>query len=117
MGLHQISQKNLPLLVYAAGQPLILGLAGKSKSYAERLFVFPKVGVLDDADARRAITVPMKANGIALRPEALAEIPLRTGRYPDFLQQWGYETWNTGRKLPRHIDRRNCSKSTRYYAA
>ncbi len=100
MGLHQVSQKNLPLLVYAAGLPLILGLAGKSKSYSERLFAFPKIGVLDSADARRAITVPMKAKGINLRPEALEEILAKTGRYPYFLQQWGYETWNTALNSP-----------------
>lgn len=100
MGLHQVSQRNLPLLVYAAGLPLILGLAGKSKSYSERLFSFPRIGVLDTADARRAILVPMEAKGITLRPEALAEILSRTGRYPYFLQQWGYETWNTAGSSP-----------------
>ncbi len=40
MGLHQVSQKKLPLIMYAAGLPLILGLAGRSKSYSERLFAF-----------------------------------------------------------------------------
>jgi hypothetical protein len=100
MGLHQVSQKNLPLLVYAAGLPLILGLAGKSKSYSERLFAFPKIGVLSEADARRAITVPVAARGIELTPEAIKEILAKTGRYPYFLQQWGYETWNTAQSSP-----------------
>jgi len=44
MALHKVSQLNLPLVVVGAGLPQILGLAGESKSYAERLFDYPPVG-------------------------------------------------------------------------
>ena len=36
--LHRINQKQLPILIFAAGLPKIAKLAGDSKSYAERLF-------------------------------------------------------------------------------
>ena len=70
MGLHQVSQKNLPLVLYAAGLPLILGLVGRSKSYSERLFAFPKIGVLDELSALRAIEVPTQAKGVSFTPQA-----------------------------------------------
>jgi hypothetical protein len=100
MALHQISQKNLPLVLYAAGLPLILGLAGRSKSYSERLFTFPNIGVLEDVAAKQALERPANALGVAFTPEAVTEILLKTGRYPYFLQQWGYEAWNTAQTSP-----------------
>ena len=100
MALHQVSQRRLPMLLYAAGLPPILGLAGRSKSYAERLFTFPRIGVLDPVAARQAIERPAAALHVALTPEAVEAILRQTGRYPYFLQQWGYETWNVAKASP-----------------
>jgi hypothetical protein len=100
MALHQISQNGLPLVLFAAGLPLILGLAGRSKSYAERLFTFPNIGVLENQAARQAIERPANALGVVFTPESITEILERTGRYPYFLQQWGYEVWNTAKASP-----------------
>jgi hypothetical protein len=94
MGLHQVSQRRLPLTMYAAGLPLILGLAGRSKSYSERLFAFPPIGVLDEVSGRRAIVRPIEALGVQIDPAAVDAILKKTEAYPYFLQQWGYETWN-----------------------
>jgi hypothetical protein len=100
MALHQVSQNGLPLVLYAAGLPLILGLAGRSKSYAERLFTFPNIGVLENLAASQAIERPAAAQGVLFTPEAVTAILERTGRYPYFLQQWGYEAWNTALVSP-----------------
>ncbi len=43
MAIHRIAQKKLPLALVGAGLPQLVGLMGKSKSYAERLFDFPKI--------------------------------------------------------------------------
>ncbi|MEZ5839749.1 MAG: AAA family ATPase [Hyphomicrobiales bacterium] len=43
MGLHRTSQRQLPMVMIAAGLPQTLALAGNSKSYAERLFRYPEV--------------------------------------------------------------------------
>src|SRR5262249_51635587 len=43
MAMHRISQKQLPLVLIGAGLPQLVGLAGKAKSYAERLFDYPVV--------------------------------------------------------------------------
>lgn len=43
MAIHRLNQKSLPVILIGAGLPQILGLAGTSKSYAERLFKFPSI--------------------------------------------------------------------------
>lgn len=100
MALHQVSQRKLPFVMYAAGLPLILGLAGRSKSYSERLFTYPKIGVLTANAARQAIEKPVEALGVTFEPVALDAILEKTGRYPYFLQQWGYESWNITKSSP-----------------
>ena len=94
MALHQVSQRNLPLVLFAAALPLILGLSGRSKSYAERLFTFPAIGALSDEAARSALQAPAEAHDASFADDALGEILAVTERYPYFLQQWGYEAWN-----------------------
>ncbi len=94
MALHRVAQQGLPLTVLAAGLPQVVGLSGRSKSYAERLFDFPELGPLVVEDAGDALTIPCGQIGVAWQPAALAEIHAATGGYPYFLQEWGYHTWN-----------------------
>ena len=100
MALHKISQGTLPLIVVGAGLPQILGLAGQSKSYAERLFDYPRVGALNDEDARQAIVRPAADMGVHFDDQALTKIIEVTKGYPYFLQQWGYEAWNLASGSP-----------------
>ena len=58
MSVHRINQRSLPLILIGAGLPQILGLAGNSKSYAERLFTYPRIGALSESDAINAIVPP-----------------------------------------------------------
>jgi len=100
MATHKVSQLQLPLIVVGAGLPQIVGLAGESKSYAERLFDYPKVGALVEADARQALAQPARAMAVEFEDEALARIVAVTRGYPYFLQQWGYEVWNVAAASP-----------------
>lgn len=110
MAVHQVTQRNLPLVVVAAGLPQILALAGRSKSYSERLFDFPRIGALAEPDTREALTAPVTNQGVAFTEEAVVEIIRVTQGYPYFLQQWGYEAWNTAEKSP--ITRDDVSKAS-----
>lgn len=110
MGLHQVSQRQLPLILVGAGLPLILGLAGRSKSYAERLFEFPPVGKLEESAARTALERPVAAQGVSFSAEAIALVLEKTQGYPYFLQQWGYEAWNTAEQTP--INKNDIQKAT-----
>ena len=104
MAIHRIVQKQLPLLLVGAGLPQLVGLTGKSKSYAERLFDFPKIGELKEADARNALEEPVRREGVAFGQTALAEIIRITLGYPYFLQEWGYHTWNIASVSPISLD-------------
>jgi hypothetical protein len=97
---HEIAQRNLPLLFVGAGLPQIAALAGTAKSYAERLFSFPAVGSLDAAAAREALEKPIRDNGAAITPEAIAAIIEATKGYPYFLQEWGFHVWNAAGASP-----------------
>lgn len=110
MALHRVAQENLPLVLIGAGLPQIQGLAGESKSYAERLFDFQPIGALADADARAALQGPAEAEGARFDDAALDEILRVTEGYPYYLQQWGYEAWNAATGSP--ITRADVDKAT-----
>jgi hypothetical protein len=94
MALHRVAQRRLPLVLVGAGLPQIRGLAGRSKSYSERLFEFPEIGALSASHAEAALQIPVRQLGVAFAREALDKIVEVTRGYPYFLQQWGYEAWN-----------------------
>ena len=100
MAMHKMQQRQLPLALVGAGLPILPGLAGESKSYAERLFCFPAVGPLPEADADRALQAPVRAEGVEFEREALHEIFKLTQGYPYFLQEWGYQAWNHAQASP-----------------
>jgi len=93
-GIHAINQAGLPLILFGAGLPQLAGQAGDAKSYAERLFEFPRLGALLEVDAWKAIRDPVEDEGAAISEEALKEIYDKTHGYPYFLQEWGYSAWN-----------------------
>ena len=104
MAMHKIQQKQLPLLLLGAGLPILPGLAGESKSYAERLFGFPNVGALSAEEAARALREPAIAAGVEIEPKALEEIFRLTKGYPYFLQEWGYQCWNLATESPIQVE-------------
>jgi hypothetical protein len=94
MAMHKMQQRQLPMLLLGAGLPILPGLAGESKSYAERLFSFPKIGALSESDAIKALQDPTRAVGVDFEQAALKEVFRLTRGYPYFLQEWGYQSWN-----------------------
>src|SRR5665213_3750609 len=94
MAMHKVQQRQLPVALLGAGLPILPGLAGASKSYAERLFSFPEVGALSKADASKALREPALVAGVVFEDDALEEIFRLTKGYPYFLQEWGYQSWN-----------------------
>ena len=100
MAMHKIQQRQLPMVLLGAGLPILPGLAGESKSYAERLFNFPNIGALNEDDATKALQDPTRAAGVDFEPAALEEIFRMTQGYPYFLQEWGYQVWNRAEASP-----------------
>jgi hypothetical protein len=100
MAMHRIQQRQLPLVLLGAGLPILPGLAGEAKSYAERLFSFPDIGALSADDVAKALQDPAKAAGVAIESNALTEIFRQTKGYPYFVQEWGYQAWNLAVSSP-----------------
>jgi hypothetical protein len=101
--LHKTVQRGLPVTMVGAGLPQIAELAGDAKSYSERLFKFPRIGNLDDKDARAALVEPAQDEGADYSDEALGLAIEVTGGYPYFLQELGYAVWGVadGPKITR----------------
>ena len=94
LAIHRVSQRQLPVILIGAGLPQLIGLTGRSKSYAERLFDFPEIGPLKKQDAFDTLQRPVMAQGVKFKLNALKEIFEHTEGYPYFLQEWGYQSWN-----------------------
>ncbi|MBV8183061.1 MAG: ATP-binding protein [Hyphomicrobiales bacterium] len=95
MAIHRTNQRGLPVVLLGAGLPQLLAKMGNSKSYAERLFDFPRVDALSIEDVRAAISTPAASLGVAFDDDAIEAIFEATKGYPYFLQEWGFVSWNS----------------------
>lgn len=100
MAIHRCNQKGLPVVLFGAGLPQLRGKMGDAKSYVERLFDFPEVDALSEADAKLAIEKPANNSGVHYTDSAIAEILRVTSRYPYFLQEWGHFAWLSAEVSP-----------------
>ena len=98
--LHKCAQYQLPVALIGAGLPQLVGRAGRAKSYAERLFEYPEIGPLSDAEAKKALVAPAERENVKFDDGALAEILAQTKAYPYFLQEWGKHSWACAHASP-----------------
>jgi len=98
--LHRCAQLQLPVTVVGAGLPQVIGKMGEAKSYAERLFIFPQIGPLNQPDARDAIVKPAQNEGVEVDEKAVDRIIRETQGYPYFLQEWGKHAWDAAQASP-----------------
>lgn len=57
------------------------------------------IGALRE-DAHRALRDPTREAGVEFNEDALDEVFRHTSGYPYFLQEWGYQAWNTAESSP-----------------
>ena len=100
MAIHHTDRQQLPILVIGAGLPSMIRLSSESRSYAERLFEYSDVGPLGEAAIHRALVEPARRAGVAFDDAVIAAVANRTGGYPYFLQEWGYQLWRTASRSP-----------------
>lgn len=103
-GLHKTVQRQLPITLVGAGLPQLPRLAGEAKSYAERLFRFPRIGELPRGEAVRALTEPVAPLDVRYDDDAVEAIVAYTQGYPYFLQEYGKVVWDAavGPHIRRH---------------
>lgn len=109
--IHRTTQLDLPVVLVGAGLPQLAGLAGEAKSYSERLFEFPVINSLGDADAAEAIVAPARDLGVEFETAAVDQIVRESSGYPYFLQEWGYRVWNQSPRSPVTVDDVTSSRS------
>ncbi|MFD9042023.1 AAA family ATPase [Streptomyces bottropensis] len=92
--LHRTVQLKLPVTLVGAGLPQMSELVGGARSYAERLFRFPKVTHLAPEEVRLALTAPANGDFLKFTDEALTRVYNYTEGYPYFVQEYGRALWN-----------------------
>lgn len=98
--IHKTVQRQLPITLVGAGLPQLPRLAGEAKSYAERLFRFPRLGPLDEGEATEALVDPARALGVEIDTRAVRTVLEYTQGYPYFIQEYGRFLWDRADRSP-----------------
>lgn len=99
---HHLGQADdpLPLIVVGAGLPSLPAQLADATSYAERLYDYRTIGLLDDDAARDALVLPAADRGVNWTADGL-DLAIGTARgYPYFLQAIGKHVWDHARRTP-----------------
>ena len=106
-GLHRTVQRQLPITLVGAGLPQLPRLAGEAKSYAERLFKFPRIGKLSAPEAEAALTEPATERASATTRRHRRDRRVHGG-LSVFLQEYGKIVWEhrSGREADLRTGRR-----------
>jgi hypothetical protein len=94
----------LPVTFVGAGLPSLPAQLADATSYAERLYDYRPIGLLDDASARQALVGPCAQLGVSWSDDALDEALAVAGGYPYFLQTIGKHVWDAAASSPITID-------------
>jgi AAA ATPase domain len=100
--LHHLGQAEMPLpmMLVGAGLPSLPAQLADATSYAERLYDYRPVGLLDRPAAVDALTIPTRALGVDWDDEALKMAADVAGGYPYFLQAIGKHVWDNAISSP-----------------
>lgn len=103
---HQVGQASvaLPVVLVGAGLPSLPAQLAEATSYAERLYDYRTIGLLDEEAARQALTVPATERGVEWDDESLVAATTSAGGYPYFIQAIGKHVWDNARSSPIGLD-------------
>jgi hypothetical protein len=90
MALHKISQHQLPLVMFGAGLPQIIGRLVSLRHIVNGSLLALPWGPLNPSDAAKAIWAPVEKAHVFIGKRAVEQIVNVTQCYPYFLQTWGY---------------------------
>jgi hypothetical protein len=99
---HNLGQAGtpLPLMFVGAGLPSLPAQLADATSYAERLYDYRAIGLLDEQASREALTLPAQQLGVAWDEHGLAAAVDIARGYPYFLQAIGKHVWDNARSTP-----------------
>jgi hypothetical protein len=90
----------LPVAVVGAGLPSLPAQLAEATSYAERLYDYRPIGLLDDVAASEALTVPARDRGVEWSDDGLAAATATARGYPYFIQAIGKQVWDVAVRSP-----------------
>lgn len=114
--LHKVTQEDLPVTLVGAALPQIAEPAGEAKSYAERLFVFRRIGNLSKVETYAALKKPAEEGNVSYSIDALEKAYEVTEGYPYFIQELGYAAWNVS-SGPAEIVKQDVESAIEVYEA
>lgn len=93
---HQLGQHDtpLPVMFVGAGLPSLPAQLADATSYAERLYDYRPIGLLNEAASRSALTDPVTGHGVTWDRSALEAAMAIAAGYPYFLQAVGKHVWD-----------------------
>jgi AAA ATPase domain len=96
VALHTLGQdaRPVPVSFIGTGLPSLPAVLADATSYAERLYDFRTIGLLDDAEARDALAHPVERRGITWADDAINATLVSVGGYPYFAQACGKHVWD-----------------------
>lgn len=104
--MHALGQQPVPVpvILLGAGLPSLPAVLSDASSYAERLYDYRPVGLLDRAASAQALQEPSREQNVAWRGNALAAALKQAGGYPYFLQACGKHIWDAAIRSPITLD-------------
>ena len=99
LALHDLGQDAwpVPLLVIGAGLPSLPSVLADATSYAERLYDYRTLSLLDPLETREALEVPAQQRGVEWDADAIDLALESTRGYPYFVQACGKHVWTSER--------------------
>ena len=96
VALHNLGQDvfPVPVVFVGAGLPSLPAVLADATSYAECLYDYRQIGLLDTASTADALTSPAHTNGVEWETDALDAVVTATGGYPFFIQICGSHVWS-----------------------
>lgn len=97
VALHNIGQDPWPqpIMFIGTGLPSLPAVLADATSYAERLYDYRSLGLLDSAETRDALQKPTLVRGVSWDADALALVVTDSGGYPYFVQACGKHVWDS----------------------
>lgn len=99
---HHIGQADMPppVIFAGAGLPSLPAQLADATSYAERLYDYRPIGLLDDEAAEQALTIPALEREVEWDAAGLEAAVETAGGYPYFIQAIGKHVWDNARTSP-----------------
>lgn len=99
---HAVGQAGapLPVMFVGAGLPSLPAQLADATSYAERLYDYRSIGLLDEVAAAQALVLPARTRDVAWTEDGLAAAVATAAGYPYFLQAVGKHVWDSARRTP-----------------